>query len=196
MGTDIHLSAEAEVFDADGKHKGWEWIPGPIKDCWACEGTGERPDRTTHRLWPCHYCTNEKWVYDDEVEINDRYVEPGKERQQWYEDRNYVAFAALANVRNGYGFAGVYVHEPIPSIAANRGTPQDVTPESLAILSNEHSPSWVMLHEVFAYNWGQPLLGGEGGTVGEYCEGFLQAMKDLAATAGERPVRLVFDFDS
>lgn len=40
--------------------------------------------------------------------------------------RSYSLFAALANVRNGFGFAGVYTHEPIKPIAEPRGLPTDV----------------------------------------------------------------------
>lgn len=41
------------------------------------------------------------------------------------QDRHYQLFAALADVRNGYGFAGVKTGESIPSIAARRGLPAD-----------------------------------------------------------------------
>lgn len=34
-------------------------------------------------------------------------------KTNWNFDRNYTLFAILAGVRNGYGFAGCYRHEPL-----------------------------------------------------------------------------------
>lgn len=45
-----------------------------------------------------------------------------------YECRNYTWFAVLADVRNGFGFAGVYRHEPLEPIAPGRGIPKDCSP--------------------------------------------------------------------
>ncbi len=41
----------------------------------------------------------------------------------WDLGRNYTLFAILADVRNGYGFAGSYRHEPLKAIAPDRGIP-------------------------------------------------------------------------
>lgn len=41
----------------------------------------------------------------------------------WGLDRDYTLFAILADVRNGYGFAGTYRHEPLQAIAPSRGIP-------------------------------------------------------------------------
>lgn len=41
------------------------------------------------------------------------------------QNRDYQLFAVLANVRNGYGFAGVPTGEPVKPIAAQRGLPVD-----------------------------------------------------------------------
>lgn len=41
------------------------------------------------------------------------------------EDRHYRLFAWLANVRNGYGFAGCYMHQPLIPLSDNRGLPSD-----------------------------------------------------------------------
>lgn len=44
----------------------------------------------------------------------------------WDQDRHYFLFAWLADVRNGFGFAGVRTHEPIkPILAERRGLPGD-----------------------------------------------------------------------
>lgn len=44
---------------------------------------------------------------------------------KWDQDRHYFLFAWLADVRNGYGFAGIPTHEPIQPIAPRRGLPAD-----------------------------------------------------------------------
>lgn len=41
------------------------------------------------------------------------------------EDRDYQLFAVLADVRNGYGFAGLKTGEPVAPIALPRGYPDD-----------------------------------------------------------------------
>lgn len=44
-----------------------------------------------------------------------------------YDGRNYNLFAALSDVRNGFGFAGVPTGKPLtPSVAAGRGLPDDL----------------------------------------------------------------------
>lgn len=40
------------------------------------------------------------------------------------EDRHYMLFAWLANVRNGFGFAGIPMHEPLTPISEPRGLPE------------------------------------------------------------------------
>lgn len=76
-------------------------------------------------------------------------------------DRNYTLFAVLANVRNGFGFAGSYRHEPIQPIAEPRGLPEGfVHPEPYEDDLGDHSFSWVTLAELLAYDWEQPLARG------------------------------------
>ena len=48
-------------------------------------------------------------------------------KTSWNMDRNYTLFAILAGVRNGYGFAGCYRHEPLTPIAEGRGKPDFIT---------------------------------------------------------------------
>ncbi|GAB4480002.1 MAG: hypothetical protein Kow00124_26230 [Anaerolineae bacterium] len=76
-----------------------------------------------------------------------------------YGDRNYRLFAMLADVRNGYGFAGVDTGEPLTPIAPPRGLPPDVSPEvaSQAAIwdADGHSHSWLTLAELLAYDWTQ-----------------------------------------
>lgn len=44
---------------------------------------------------------------------------------KYEQDRHYQLFAVLANVRNGFGFAGVRTGEAVPPIAMPRGLPED-----------------------------------------------------------------------
>lgn len=48
-------------------------------------------------------------------------------KTDWNFDRNYTLFAILAGVRNGYGFAGCYRHEPLQPIAEGRGLPEFIS---------------------------------------------------------------------
>ncbi len=48
-------------------------------------------------------------------------------KTNWNFDRNYTLFAILAGVRNGYGFAGCYRHEPLQPIAEGRGIPEFIS---------------------------------------------------------------------
>lgn len=55
----------------------------------------------------------------------------GDEGLDWGDDptgRNYDVFAFLADVRNGFGFAGVYRHEPVKPQFPHRGLPADYYP--------------------------------------------------------------------
>jgi hypothetical protein len=44
---------------------------------------------------------------------------------EYTEERHYQLFAVLADVRNGYGFAGIKTGEAVEPIAAPRGLPKD-----------------------------------------------------------------------
>jgi hypothetical protein len=95
-----------------------------------------------------------------------------------YGGRNYTLFAALSDVRNGFGFAGVDTGDPIPpSPAAGRGLPEDVAlhiydysdyePEEVpdtagmsvleqmreSFVFGEHSQGWISLAELLDYDW-------------------------------------------
>lgn len=50
--------------------------------------------------------------------------------RSWYDNRNYDVFAVLANVRNGYGFAGIYRGEPVAYISEPKGLPVGVDIEA------------------------------------------------------------------
>lgn len=61
-----------------------------------------------------------------------------------YISRNYNLFAILADVRNGYGFAGVKTGDRYKPISEPRGLPDDASPEvvkeCVVTVDNDHSP--------------------------------------------------------
>lgn len=101
-----------------------------------------------------------------------------KEGDKWvtkgdiYDWRNYRLFAALADVRNGTGFAGVPTHVPIDPISEPRGWPDDLDYEEDPDTGwgrsedreldgrwlGDHSFSWLSLDEVANWpGWDQQL---------------------------------------
>lgn len=74
-----------------------------------------------------------------------------------YDNRNYALFAILADVRNGYGFAGIKTGEGYKSIDLPRGIPFDScnTVQDYFGQGWMHSESHVYLNELVNYNWNQ-----------------------------------------
>ena len=87
-------------------------------------------------------------------------VKPGGEFH-WTGDRNYYLFAWLADVRNGYGFAGVKTFEPVKPLTSNRGFPEDfdyVEPQYNDDYEREsghylgdHSFGWALFSEILTH---------------------------------------------
>lgn len=87
--------------------------------------------------------------------------------QRWFrsgeieDSRNYSVFAALADVRNGYGFAGVPTHKPINPISQPRGLPEDHTrgnDDETDYEFGDHSFSWLTIDELVTWDgWDQTL---------------------------------------
>lgn len=95
-------------------------------------------------------------------------------------DRQYRVFAVLAGVRNGTGFAGCKIGEPVTPIAEPRGIPDDLQVSYYALLEalggdaqdlheqgfaemgaffgHVHTPSWLTLDEVLSYDWDQTVV--------------------------------------
>ena len=176
MGTDIHLIAETKAYDPDTQEDlGWQLVPGPIIDCWSCDGTGYdyTYDRETHtKIFthdPCRRCAIDPATlpiispvdddgWDERAYEMTRYVGPGKTRDSWYSDRNYVVFAVLGNVRNGYGFAGIHTHQPLPYMSDSRRFPDDLSDEGkrwFDVRGGNHSATWVDLRDVLIFDWEQ-----------------------------------------
>lgn len=78
-------------------------------------------------------------------------------------DRDYWAFAKLANVRNGMGFAGSDTGDPVEPISEPRGLPSDTsiqdTDDAIEYGKpgytwlGDHSHSWVTLDELLSVDY-------------------------------------------
>jgi len=77
----------------------------------------------------------------------------------WCGGRNYGLFSILANVRNGFGFAGVDTGDGYNPIANPKGIPEDASPEYLAQVKrwegDGHSHSFFTVRELLDYDWNQ-----------------------------------------
>lgn len=122
---------------------------------------------TTETYWatihPPQWWPRDEWDAKQIAEYEAAYAKTGSVhdlqmlvyyRSQWITGRNYNLFAILANVRNGYGFAGVETGETWPSIAPGRGLPEGVDPEESDYPSlGDHSFTWVTVAELLAFDW-------------------------------------------
>lgn len=77
----------------------------------------------------------------------------------FYSDRNYDLFAILADVRNGYGFAGCDTGDGFEPIDMPRGVPEDADPRYKMMVQSwggdGHSHSYFTVAELLAYDWTQ-----------------------------------------
>lgn len=76
-----------------------------------------------------------------------------------YEGRNYDLFAILADVRNGYGFAGIRTGGGFNPISDPRGIPEDCHPNTRKYLESYggdgHSHSYHTVQQLLEYDWTQ-----------------------------------------
>ena len=139
-----------------------------------------------------HMCVEVRDDWDDPLKWQIAIGERGS-----YGQRNYVLFGVLAGVR---------CHD-VPMIPDEpRGLPHDVTPETVATLAGDHTPSWVTLEEIEKFNWDQytneSIYGKDERTpLREHCADFLdwvRALKEYTDFDVIKPenIRFVFNFDS
>jgi hypothetical protein len=107
-----------------------------------------------------------QWVKIGDV-FNNKYYWPEQEIDKYnqpmtdqpYQGRNYDLFAILADVRNGYGFAGCDTGDGFIPISEPKGLPEDVSPEiqeeSDSWDGDGHSHSYLTVKEVMEYDWSQ-----------------------------------------
>jgi len=130
MGCDIHMIAE--VRDESGK---WSKVGKVFKNPYY------DPNRE-NRIDP-----------EDGFEWNPEFTDKP------YYGRNYDLFAILADVRNGFGFAGVKTGEVFNPISKPKGIPKDASEESKEFMNSYggdgHSHSYHTLEKLLSYNWEQ-----------------------------------------
>lgn len=73
-------------------------------------------------------------------------------------DRNYWAFAIMADVRNGYGFAGVSIGGRLTPIDNPRGLPSDISEEAKEVYLGDHSRSYLTLYELMDYDMSKDMI--------------------------------------
>lgn len=95
----------------------------------------------------------------EQTDYEEKYLSNGEYDQRYYTSRNYDLFAILANVRNGYGFAGSDTGDGFVPIASPRGVPDDATDIYRQWVDqwsgDGHSHSWFTVAELMAYDWTQ-----------------------------------------
>lgn len=96
----------------------------------------------------------------DETHYTDEQKENAKKVHEPYGYRNYDLFAILADVRNGYGFAGCDTGDGfVPILDERRGVPDDVTELVKKDIDewdiDGHSHHWLTLKEIIDYDWSQ-----------------------------------------
>lgn len=98
----------------------------------------------------------QKWCVDDEgyFDVDDW--------REYRVNRNYRLFAMLADVRNGYGFAGVDMGDALVPIDDPRDIPDDASVQVLqkyrAWGEDVHSASWFTVQELMDYDWTQTVV--------------------------------------
>jgi len=71
--------------------------------------------------------------------------------------RNYVLFAVLGDVRNGYGVAGMDTGDRIePCVGAMRGLPESTDLQTGYL--GDHSFGWATVEELLAYDWKRTIV--------------------------------------
>jgi len=133
MGTDIHLYVD-RLTDLGF----WEWVKPPYKREY--EYNEEKGFYYTYSDW---------WKRED---AECQYDPCG---------RNYEIFAFLADVRNGYGFAGVPIFKPIEPQFAGRGLPPGIPfdeegnslEEDINMWLGYHDFTWATLEELRNASW-------------------------------------------
>lgn len=105
-------------------------------------------------------------IFEKRVTKEDGTVEWERIEDNWEGWRNYFLFGWLANVRNGYGFAGCDLGDCIKPLAEPRGLPEDANKNELnsecvydydyhGEWLGDHSHSWLTSTEILA---GAPLI--------------------------------------
>jgi len=118
------------------------------------------------------YCEIKKdniWTFSGPM-FKDKYYNSEQETSTWnqpftihpYFGRNYRLFSVLADVRNGYGFAGIDTGDRIEPICLPKDLPPDMSEEVKKEWegweSDGHSCSYLTVKELLDYNWNQTIV--------------------------------------
>lgn len=154
MGCDIHLYVET-LQDGQWKPYKGEW-PNPDYDPADEWGAKQKPILSQYRS---------PYSFEPDTPINEFSTETALSEEvtyvypSFYNGRNYDLFSILADVRNGYGFAGVPTGSHINPISDPKGLPDDVSHEVYMEAKkwgrDGHSHSWLTLRELQEYDWNQ-----------------------------------------
>lgn len=154
MGTDIHLYVERRTKDG-----AWECLPPPERDF---KRWPKKKGESEYSGWGPANCMHTSKCYG----VYEKGEEAGCERNtcpaclgtgrdlRWYHNRNYDVFAILADVRNGRGFADE-TGDGFRVIRKPRGVPKNVSAVVRDYHLWEHTPSWLLLSEILAFDWTQ-----------------------------------------
>lgn len=129
------------------------------------------------------------------VEVLDNGTWSATPQRDLFQHRWYPVFALLAGVRNSADY---------PSISEPRGLPGDVTQAVKGRFADEddrmgvHTPSWLTVDELLAFDYLQPVEGRAGTTTyGEVLQPpFFRDLAELQALNEVQRTRIVFWFDN
>lgn len=106
-----------------------------------------------------------KWLAGDTwvEEVDGDYIHfDSPYESRLYTDRNYAVFSMLADVRNGYGFAGSDTGDALVPMFEPRGVPDDACRQYRRKCDDYgvdgHSHSWATLQELLDYDWTQVAI--------------------------------------
>jgi hypothetical protein len=132
MGTDIHLICEVKE-NGNWRPNEDKIFPNPDYH-WLKEKIEEDPDYKVPKFW------------EDDLENE---FKSNPEDGRWYDK-----FSILANVRNGYGFAGVKTGSGFNYMSDYRGFPDDTDPNFVEQNREwTHSHTWVGLEDFKNFDW-------------------------------------------
>lgn len=160
MGCDIHLFVEK----LDGPTSTWGLV-APPNDGWSGKLRQEAEEAGVKYEPSCDYRyagtrhpdnpAYRVWNDEDAAKPIDFDDDDPPSLAPWFNDRNYDLFAMLANVRNGYGFAGVDTGDAFEPIFMPRGVPESASPEYKREVEgwdcDGHSHSHATVAELRAY---------------------------------------------
>ena len=150
MGCDIHLFAEKRDGDV------WKFLPAPGDGHdWDEKKKAEEAGREYDCPYPYRYMSSMCKTVDGRDIYGDEDSSGPHSLHDWFDDHNYRLFGMLANVRNGFGFAGVDTGDAVTPVAVPKGIPNNACPEYKAECeswgADGHSHSYFTVAELRAY---------------------------------------------